>query len=406
MATQQTLAALDPVLKDIYGPKVIDQLNNEIMVFQLLGLTDENLVGRDIILGLHTSRSGGVGARDEGDNLPVASAQSYKKAIFNLKYLYGRGQVTGPAIVRTRDQIGSMVSAIRDEMTRIRDDLLLDVARQTYSDGSGTIAQAGTTTASNNVVLASDEAIRKGFLYVNQLVDIGTAANPVAIAGAVQITDVNLANKTITITGSAVTTSSSHFVSVAGSRRTSDGSSKELDGLLELVNPTPGVTVGGIDPTAAGNGFWDNMRDSSGTLSLDNLRKWTNMVRVAGGQLGTAVMSFGVQRQVANLMNTNVRLTGEQVTKLVGGFQSVDFDGYPFVADRLAPFGKLLFLDKRFLKAYSPMDWQFLDQDGHALKWVIGKDAYEFALARYANFGISRRNTHFIATGISDTTGV
>jgi hypothetical protein len=51
------------------------------------------------------------------------------------------------------------------------------------------------------------------------------------------------------------------------------------------------------------------------------------------------------------------------------------------------------------------MDWQFLDQDGHALKWVIGKDAYEFALARYANFGISRRNTHLIMTGISDTTG-
>lgn len=405
MATQQTIAALDPVLKDLYGPTVIDQLNNEIAVFQLLDVTSENLVGRDIILGLHTSRSGGVGARDEGDDLPTASAQSYQKAIFNLKYLYGRGQVTGPAIVRTRDQIGSMVSALRDEMTRIRDDLLLDTARQTYGDGTAYVAQCGTTTSSNDVVLGADEALRKGYLYVNALVDIGTAANPVAIASAVSITDVNLANKTITISGSAVTTSSSHYVSVAGSRRTSDGSSKEMDGLQELINPTAGVTVGNIDPTAAGKGFWDNMRDSSGTLSLDNLRKWSNQVRVAGGKVGLALTSFGVQRQVYNLFTSNLRYVGDDVTKLRGGFESVSFDGYPIVADRLAPFGKLFFIDKRFLKLYAAMDWQFLDQDGHALKWVIGKDAYEFALARYANFGITRRNVHFVATGISDSTG-
>jgi len=406
LATQQTIAALDPVLKDIYGPTVIDQLNNEILVFQLLDVTDENLVGRDIILGLHTSRSGGVGARDEGDNLPVASAQSYQKAIFNLKYLYGRGQVTGPAIVRTRDQIGSMVSALRDEMTRIRDDLLLDVARQTYADGSATVATTAVNTTVNTLVLQSDEPIRKGFLYVNQLVDIGTGANPVSVANAVTITDVNLAGPSITISGAAVTTAAGNIVAVAGSRRTSDGSSKEMDGLLELVNPTANVTVGGINPNTAGNRFWDNLRDSSGTLTLDNLRKQTNQLRVAGGTPSLIVGSFGVQRQVYNLFTSNIRFVGEDVQKLRGGFQSISFDGYPLVADRLAPFGKLLMLDKRFLKLYAAMDWQFLDQDGHALKWVVGKDAYEFALARYANFGITRRNVHLIATGIADTTGL
>lgn len=403
MATQQTIAALDPVLKDLYGPAVIDQLNNEIAVFQLLDVTSENLVGRDIILGLHTSRSGGVGARAEGDDLPVASAQSYKKAIFDLKYLYGRGQVTGPAIVRTRDQIGSMVAALRDEMTRIRDDLMLDTARQTYGASDGIIATCGTTTTSNTVVLASDEAIRKGFLYINQVVDIGTAANPVAIAGAVTITDINLAGPSITVSGSAVSTTSADFVSVAGSRVAATGASKEMDGLQGLISAT--TTVGGINPANAGNSFWKSLVDSSGTLSLDNLRKNTNQVRISGGQVGLMVTSFGVQRQVYNLFTSNLRYTGEDVTKLRGGFQSISFDGFPLVADRLAPFGKLFMLDKRFLKLYAAMDWQFLDQDGHALKWVIGKDAYEFALARYANFGVSRRNTHLLMTGISDATG-
>jgi len=403
LATQQTIAALDPVLKDIYGPSVIDQLNNEIAVFQLLDVTSENLVGRDIILGLHTSRSGGVGARDEGDNLPTASAQTYQKAIFNLKYLYGRGQVTGPAIVRTRDQIGSMVSALRDEMTRIRDDLMLDTARQTYGDSSATVATTAVNTTVNTLVLQSDEPIRKGYLYINQVVDIGVAANPVSVANAVTITDVNLAGPSITISGSAVTTAAGNIVSIAGSRRTSDGSSKEMDGLQALVSAT--TTIGGINPASAGNSYWKALVDSSGTLSLDNLRKNTNQLRVAGGQVGLMLTSFGVQRQVYNLFQSQIRFTGEDVTKLRGGFQSLSFDGYPLVADRLAPFGKLFMLDKRFLKLYAAMDWQFLDQDGHTLKWVIGKDAYEFALARYANFGITRRNVHLLMTGISDTTG-
>jgi hypothetical protein len=403
LATQQTIAALDPVLKDLYGPAVIDQLNNEIAVFQLLDVTSENLVGRDIILGLHTSRSGGVGARDEGDNLPTASAQAYQKAIFNLKYLYGRGQVTGPAIVRTRDQIGSMVSALRDEMTRIRDDLLLDTARQTYGDGSATVATTAVNTTVNTLVLQSDEPIRKGYLYINQVVDIGTAGNPVSVASAVTITDVNLAGPSITISGSPVTTAAGNIVSIAGSRRTADGSSKEMDGLQNLVSAT--TTVGGINPASAGNSYWKAVVDSSGTLSLDNLRKNTNQVRVAGGQVGLMLTSFGVQRQVYNLFTSNIRFVGEDVTKLRGGFQSLSFDGYPLVADRLAPFGKVFMLDKRFLKLYAAMDWQFLDQDGHALKWVIGKDAYEFALARYANFGITRRNTHLLMTGITDATG-
>lgn len=405
MATQQTLAAIDPVLKDLYGPTVIDQLNNEILVFQLLDVTAENLVGRDIILGLHTSRSGGIGARDEGDNLPTASAQQYQKAIFNLKYLYGMGQVTGPAIVRTRDQIGSMVSALRDEMTRIRDDLLLDTARQTYGDGTGTVATTAVNTSTNTIVLQSAEALSKGYLYINGVVDIGTAGNPVSVASAVTITDVNVSGPSITISGAAVTTAAGNIVSISGSRRTADGSSKEMDGLQELVNPTAGVTVGGINPGSAGFRFWDNLRDSSGTLSLDNLRKNTNQVRIAGGQVGLIVSSFGVQRQIYNLLQSQIRFTGEDVMKLRGGFQSLSFDGYPLVADRLAPWGKLFMLDKRFLKLYAAMDWQFLDQDGHTLKWVINKDAYQFALARYANFGITRRNVHLIMTGLSDTTG-
>lgn len=405
MPTQQTITALDPVLKDIYGPRVFDQLNNEIAVFQLLDVTDENLVGRQVILGLHTARSGGVGARDEGDDLPTASAQGYQKAVYDLKYLYGRGEITGPAMIRTKSDLGSMVNSLRDEMTRIRDDLMLDVARQTYADGTAKVSSAAAGGPGVVITLQSDEALRKGFLYINQVVDIGTSGNPVSIASARTITDINLATPSITISGANVTTTGGEWISVAGSRRTADGTSKEMDGLLSIVNPTASQIVGGLNPASAGLSFWDNLRDSSGTLSLDNLRKWTNQVRVAGGKVGVMLSSFGVQRAAYNLFTSNIQYTGELVTKLRGGFESVSFDGYPLVADRLAPFGKLIMVDKRHLKMYAATDWQFIDDDGHVLVRVTGKDGFEFALRRYANMATSRRNTSFIATGLTDTTG-
>jgi hypothetical protein len=400
------LTTLSNILKEYYLPPVVEQLNNEVLIVQRLEARDQELFGKEAYVPIHTARSGGVGARGEyagAANLPTAGNQSYNKAVFDLKYLYGSVLVTGPSMAKTASEAGSFLQALKSELDGIRNDLQIDVARQCYGDGTAQIAQCGTTTASNVVVLANSEALRKGFLYINQVVDIGTAASPASVASAVTITDLSVASGTITVSGSAVTTSASNFVFRSGSGINAT-SSFEMDGLQKLVTSGSANTVGGIDSSAAGNSFWQNLQDTSGgALALDKMMQNYNQVRIAGGNLSVVLSTFGLQRAFFNLLQSQVRYTEPQTIR--GGFQVLEFQGMPFIADRLAPFGKVHWLDESYLKVFTNRDWHFLDEDGHILKWVPNADAWQAALARYMNLGISRRNVQLVQSGLTDTTG-
>ncbi|HEY6018880.1 MAG TPA: phage major capsid protein, partial [Candidatus Paceibacterota bacterium] len=230
------------------------------------------------------------------------------------------------------------------------------------------------------------------------VVDIGTMAAPTSIATAANITDFSISAKTITI-DTSVTVTGANFVFRSGNALASSVSN-EMTGLNQLVS-TAANTVGGIDSTAAGNSYWDNQRtNQAGALSLDALTKAFNSVQVAGGNPSLVLGSPGAQRALFNLLQPQVRYV--EPMNLKGGFKAIEYMGQPFVADRLAPFGKIYILDERFVKVFSPGDWHFLDEDGNTLKWVVGFDAWEAVLARYINMGTSRRNTNHVIYGLTD----
>lgn len=399
-----TLTTLSNILKDFYLPPVVEQLNNEVLMLQRLESRDQELFGNRAYLPLHKTRSGGIGAAPENGALPAAGNQGFDKAVYDLKYLYGRIRVTGPAMAKTASEAGAFLKALQSELDGIRNDLKKDLARQVYADGTGQIAQCGTTTTANVVVLASAEPLRKGQLYIGMVVDIGTAGDADVVAGSRNVTDVNVAGPSITIDGAVVTTSSSHFVSRAGSRSASDGSSYEIDGLAKIVSGTAGGTVGGINSGAAGNGYWDNKRVGvAGAITQDGIVQARNIVRIAGGDPSLMVGSFGVQRALYNTFTNSVRFVNTM--EFQGGFTGIEVAGLPFVADIDAPFGTIFMLDEKFIKVFSPRDWHFLDEDGNILKWVVGFDAWEAALARYLNLGVSNRGVQLVMTGITDANG-
>jgi hypothetical protein len=101
-----TLATLSNVMKNFYLNGVQVQFNNEILIHQLLGVDSENLEGLKAVIALHNARSGGIGARGELETLPAAGAQGYGQATYDLAYHYGRAQVSGQAIHKTRSDAG------------------------------------------------------------------------------------------------------------------------------------------------------------------------------------------------------------------------------------------------------------------------------------------------------------
>jgi hypothetical protein len=398
------ISTLGALLKDTYMGPVAEQLNNEVLLLQRLEARDQEIFGKQVITPIHIGRSGGIGARGESKQLPSPGNQRYDKAIYDLKYLYGRVRVTGPSMAKTRSEAGAFLQALKSELDGIRADLRKDVARQIYGDGDGKICTCASNAAGVVTLGARGaEAIRKGQLYIGMVVDIGTAADPDAVDAATTITAVNVATPSITVSpksGTAVT--GSHFVFRAGSVDGSTGVVYEIDNALgKLVSTTAGATVGGINSGTVTE--WDNQRTASAALSFDSMQQAWNQLRIAGADPSLVIVSFGGQRIFKNLFDSKIQYT-EPLT-LRGGFKSLEFMGMPLVADVDAPFGRVYFLDEKFIKVFSNRDWHFLDEDGDVLKWRTDYDEWEAVLARYMNLGITGRRFQHVMEITGDTNG-
>lgn len=392
-----TVATLSAILKDMYLPPVTEQLNNEVLLLNRLETRTQDFYGNQAVLPIHTGRAGGYGARDELDDLPDAGNQTYDKVVYEPKSLYGRIQVSGQSMMRTRSNAGAFLQSLKSELDGKRNDLKRDLARQTYGDGSGKVATCGTTTSSTTVVLSSREAIDKGYLFPGLVVDIGTVAAPTTIASGATISAVNASGPSITI-DSSVSTTSADFVFITGAAKANK--SLEVNGLQGIVSDS--LSLGGIDPTTAGNEYWQSLTISatSGHVALDDFQQAFNRVRLAGGEVSAVITSFGVQRLYFNLLQSQVRYVDPMTIK--GGFQTLEHMGKPIIADRDHPWASAHFLDERFIKVFSPQDWHFLEEDGNVLKWVLNKDAWQAVLARYLELGATRRNTQVLYDSITD----
>ena len=306
-------------------------------------------------------------------------------------------------MAKTRSEVGSFLEVLKSELDGIRTDLKKDTARQLYGTGDGKIATCGTTTASTTVVLGASgtEARQKGQIYPGMFVDIGTLAAPTTVVSGATVASVGSDGLTMVI-DSAVTTSSSHFVFRSGSVAASSVS-HETTGLQQIISTSAG-SLGSLDASSAGNEWWDNQRDTTGgALTMDNMLKFWNKLKANNAETSHIITSLGLRRTYFNLLQSQVRYT--EPMKLKGGFDAVDFQNKPLIADYEAPYGKIYFLDARNIKLYTNRDWHFLDEDGTVLKWYTGFDAWEAVLARYANLGANKRNNQGVMSGLTDTTG-
>ena len=402
-----TLSSVSDILKEYYLGPVAEQLNNEVFLVSRLESRAEDLVGKRAYVPLHTSRSGGIGARAENDSLPAAGNQTYSKAVYDLKYLYGRVSVTGPSMAKTKNEAGSFLQALKSELDGIRNDLRKDLSRQVYGDGTAHIATCAATTSSTTVNLnaaGGAEAIRKGELYVGMVVDIGTAADVNTIGDARTITAVSYANSTITISGATVTTTTSHFVTrsgsaVDGAAAASGSRSNEVDGIQRLVSEAA-TTVGEIDASTAT--FWDNKRiDAAGAIDLEKIQKTLNLVRLEGAMPSVMITTLGVQRELYLTMEDQVQYIDPASLNYAAGFRTLSYAGMPIISDIDAPYGKMYVLDESTLKVFSDQDWHFLDADGQTLRQRADHDAFEAIMARYINLGATKRSNQAVLYGIT-----
>jgi len=148
------LSTITDLLKNVYLPGVVEQLNNETVFLDRVTKTNDfDLVGNQIVIAQHKGRSGGIGARGQTDALPSASYQQWESLVYDLSQHYGRGQVTGLAMAKTKSNAGAFLEVLKSEMDYLKTDLQKDLARQIYGNsdgntgGNGRSAKCGSTTS-------------------------------------------------------------------------------------------------------------------------------------------------------------------------------------------------------------------------------------------------------------------
>jgi hypothetical protein len=401
------LGTLSTILKEYYLGPVAEQLNNEVLLLSRLESKSEDLVGKRAYVPLHWGRSTGIGARAESALLPSAGKQQYEKAVYDLKYLYGRVEVTGPSMAKTKNEAGAFLQALKSELDGVRNDLKKDLARQVYGDGSGSIAvgSGGSTTT----LTVPIEPIRKGQIYPGMLVDIFdvSASTSAATYTGIEVASANLSTGVVTFTTTlAATLASGDYIVRAGVtvQTAAEGNtyslSDEVDGLQRIVADSA-TALGGITPTGTAT-WWDNQRIAvSGAISLESIQKGLNLARIAGGMPTSVVTSLGVQREFYGLLSQDVRYVEPDSLSYSSGFKALSYNGMPIIADIDAPYGKMYILDEATMKVFSDQDWHFLDADGMTLRQVTGYDKFEAVMARYMNLGANRRNNQVVLTGIT-----
>lgn len=396
----QTTITAEDLLKEFYLPGVRNQLNDEIYFLGEIEKTSEDVEGIEAVLSLRVRRNAGVGSRGDGEALPAAGRQGYRKERVPLKRHYGRVQVSGPLIAAGRTDAGSFARPLAQENEGVVADLKRDVNRQLFGQGNGVIAATDTTTSTTTINMANFTEVQQFQITEGMRIDIGTVANPTAAAAGLVVEAVT--SSTIVVETTSVSTDTTHFVFRSGAGG-AGSNQREMTGLQAIVNS--GDALFGVSGTTYST--WNSyVDDNGGTLRpvAENLfiAAQQKVRRNSGAEIDLWVTSDGVQRQVANLLQSIKRFPN--TLELKGGYKGIDMSAagagrsggreVALVWDEDCPNNTAFGVSTDRLKYHRASDWDFMDMDGSILSRVAGYDAYEAVLYQYAELATDARNAH------------
>lgn len=415
-----TTTQLDAIMRDDYKD-LWENLNNATFILAQVTTKKDTVNGRVATHAIHTGRSGGIGARQEGDDLPVADRQRYATVPVPVRYQTGRIELTKQLMNMATGEPGAFADAMDTEMTGIKNDGMRDVNRQIWGTSNGVIATCGTTSGSATIqLLATTPAAVMRAFYPGRRVDVGTVASPFTVAQSREITAVDTSAKTITVSGATMsTTSGTHFVFNSGSGGASSGTGKPNDGQRELTGLQTIVAASGtlhtVDPSTTPV-FKAQVYSNSGTLrnlaeTMIDLAVMNNQIE-SGKSIGSLVSNAGVfvaGKSILSAYNRNA-----DVLEYKGGFKGIKWstpgisgmDGKElgWYADYDCPANSLygLNLDEGLVCHQVEEGWQWLDDDGSILSRVANKLAFEATIYTTMELACVQRNAHFVIQDLNE----
>ncbi len=397
------------ILKEVYEPRVRDQLQSEVVTISRIQKTSEGVEtdaigGKYVRFGVRVQRNHGIGSRNEMEALPSPKTQDYRSAQLSLSYGYGAIQLSGQSFELADSNVQAFATVLDQEVEGMREGLRKETNRQVYGTTTGILAVAASGTTTTFVTTNAQ------YLEIGMFVDVYDATDTnganVLNNANVQITDITFSAGSYTVTlGSTVTAVAvGDFLTRTGSR------GKEPVGFEHMV---AGLTNTNVLGTGTGalygitHSTWTgNMDSTAGAISEGRMINLIDLIRTRGGRTTVGFCSLGVRRAYANLLEQQRRYVN--TTEFAGGFKGIsfttDYGDVPIVADFDCQPGRLYFMNEKEIKIYQNADWTWMNRDGNMWQRLIDSageyDAYRARMFKYWQIGTHRRNSHGLMTGI------
>lgn len=401
MASGADLSTLDSILKEDYIGPIRDQLNSETIMLRKFEQYPVSFIGREAVVPLRTGRNSGVGARGENAVLPNAQSQGYNVAKVKEAFLYGQYRVTGPAIAEMRSDRGAFERAQQSEARRLTTDFRKDANRQTFGDGTGTLATVSTAGGPENTIAVNTTS----YVHVGDIVDILHNGAAVTNGSGVTVTAVTQVGgstspiyvNAITISGTGVTVAQGDIVTRTGSYN------YELTGMqAAIINNTASYL--GLDPATVPT-WRPSLIAVNGLISETAIQEAADFVEdLTNERPSYAITTRGVRRQIFKMLQQLRRFQPftEGKGQTIGG-DEFEFDGYTLLVDVDCPQGTLFLISPDTWGVYQTEAPHWMDQDGTVLHRALdGSDAFYANLEWYVNIATSVRRANTALTGITE----
>jgi len=393
-----TLTTATNILKEIYEPKIQEQLQNELVTSKRLESTSEGVTsdvgGKYVVFPVHVKRNHGIGARLEMEQLPTAMNQGYASARISLAYLYGSVRLSGQTMELAKTNGQAFASVLDQEMEGLQTDVSKDMNRQVFGTSVGALMVSSGAYAVNTISTTNTQ-----YMEVGMVVDVYDSTGVTLRATARNVTAVT-PNTSIVVDGAAIAAGAINDIVVR-----TGSLNRETIGLSQIVSATG--TLYNIDPTVETK--WKSTVNANGgtnrALSEALMIKTVDDIRTQGGKTTLITTTLGVRRSYFNLLVQQREYSN--VTEFEGGFKGLKFTTdngeIPLISDLDCQPNRMYYLNEKALKYYRESDWSFMDRDGSKWQRVIGFDAYDATLYTYRQLGCHRRNSQGVVQDLTES---
>lgn len=418
------MSDFNAILKNVYLPirkKAWGKISVLASQATKIGPDQVKFTGNDLFFDIVTGRRSGFVASNQG-YLPESIVAEEKQGRLGIARNYAKLFVDGLALKATTDPKGSYISVSKKLMDDVMDQWTIEQNRVLHGDGLAVRAIVVARTSATVFTCASPYGISNagpGNLHLekNDTIAVHTIATLALIGttGKQKISSITLSGDTATVT-------------VASSLEAGGGTIGAGDLIVTAVPTAINATDTSLGAEPFGLKAIVDVENAFATFESINHPRWVAQKLTSTSVDETTVMRLlntiraraGVEWRndpgaMLLLTTTGIWQTyGESLLglrrfnapsmKLNGGFTGIACASAVIVDDPWAPRGRLYAVYGPDTIMVDLMDFQKLSvEDSPEWQRASGRDGWEAAMGIYWNYGVTRRNSHGVISGITDT---